>query len=130
MIVVDASAVVLALCIDDEVGGAARARLSGELLSAPELVDIEVVSVLRRGRRARRLDDHRCLQALADLRDLDLHRVPHLKLLDRVWELRDALSAYDAAYVALAEHLAAPLVTADRKLARARGLRCEVELLP
>ena len=60
---------------------------------------------------------------------LPIRRLPHAPLLPRIWALRDNLTAYDAAYVALAEAIGAPLLTADRKLARAPGIDCEVELL-
>lgn len=129
MIVVDASVLAPALADDDADGDRARKRLRGEQLTAPELVDLEVVSTLRRAARAGRLDERRSAQAIADLAALPLRRVPHLPLLPRVWELRDNLTAYDAAYVALAEALDTFLVTADGALEGAVGVRCEVELL-
>lgn len=129
MIVVDASVLAPALADDGTDGDRARERLRGEQLSAPELVDLEVVSAMRRAARAGRLDEKRSAQALGDLAALPLRRVPHLRLLPRVWELRDNLSAYDAAYVALAEALDALLLTADRPLERAAGVRCEIEVL-
>lgn len=129
MIVVDASVLAPALADDEGDGDLVRARLHGEQLAAPELVDLEVVSTLRRATRAGRLDNRRSSQALADLASLPLKRVPHLPLLPRVWELRENLTAYDAAYVALAETLGALLLTADGPLARASGAHCEVELL-
>lgn len=129
MIVVDASVLAPALADDDDDGNRARKRLRGEQLAAPELVDLEVVSTLRRAARSGRLDERRSAQALADLVALPLRRVPHLRLLPRVWELRDNLTAYDAAYVALAEALSALLLTADGPLARATGVRCDVEIL-
>ena len=129
MIVIDASVLAPALADDSMDGDRARARLRSEQLTAPELVDLEVLSTMRRAARAGRLDGRRSVQALADLTALPLRRVPHLPLLPRVWELRDNLSAYDAAYVALAEILNALLLTADGPLARAAGLLCEVEVL-
>ncbi|HEU4736838.1 MAG TPA: type II toxin-antitoxin system VapC family toxin [Solirubrobacterales bacterium] len=129
MIVVDASVLAPALADDDADGDLVRERLRGEQLIAPELIDLEVVSTLRRAARAGRLDDRRSSQALADLVALPLRRVPHLPLLSRVWELRDNLTAYDAAYVALAEALDALFLTADGPLGRASGVRCEVEVL-
>lgn len=129
MIVVDASVLAPALADDGADGDRVRARLRGEQLAAPELIDLEVVSTLRRAARAGRLDDRRSGQALTDLAALPLRRVPHLPLLSRVWELRDNLTAYDAAYVALAEALDALLLTADGPLGRATGVRCEVEVL-
>lgn len=129
MIVVDASILAPALADDEGDGDLARARLQGEQLAAPELIDLEVISTLRRAARAGRLDDRRSSLALTDLAALPLKRVPHLPLLSRIWELRENLTAYDAAYVALAETLGAPLITADRPLARASGIRCKVEVL-
>jgi predicted nucleic acid-binding protein len=129
VIVVDASVLAPALADDDADGDRARERLRGEQLAAPELVDLEVVSTLRRAARTGRLEQGRSTQALADLAALPLRRVPHLPLLPRVWELRDNLTAYDAAYVALAEALDVLLLTADRPLERAAGVRCEVEVL-
>ena len=129
MIVVDASVLAPALADDDADGDRARARLRGERLVAPELVDLEVVSVLRRAARAGRLEERRSAQALADLATLPLRRVAHLPLLPRVWELRDNLTAYDATYVALAEVLGVFLLTADGPLKRAAGIRCEIEVL-
>jgi predicted nucleic acid-binding protein len=129
VIVVDASVLAPALADDGVDGDGVRERLRGEQLTAPALVDLEVVSTLRRAARAGRLDDRRSGQALTDLAALPLRRVPHLPLLSRIWELRDNLTAYDAAYVALAEALDALLLTADGPLGRAPGVRCEVEVL-
>ena len=129
MIVTDASAVVLALGQDGPAGEAARERLSGERLVAPELLDVEVVSAWRRHEAAGRLDPKRAALARADLRALAAERVSHRLLMERCWELRANVTAYDAVYVALAELLDAPLVTADRKLANAPGTRCRVEVL-
>lgn len=129
MIVVDASVLAPALADDGEDGDRARERLRGEELAAPELIDLEVLSTLRRAARAKRLDEDRSLQALTDLAALPLRRVPHLPLLGRVWELRDNLSAYDASYVALAEALDTVLVTADGRIERASGINCEIVIL-
>ncbi|MFL5897359.1 MAG: type II toxin-antitoxin system VapC family toxin [Solirubrobacterales bacterium] len=129
MIVVDASVLAPALADDGDDGDRARERLRGEELAAPELIDLEVLSTLRRAARARRLDENRSLQALTDLAALPLRRVPHLPLLGRVWELRDNLSAYDASYVALAEALDTVLVTADGRIERASGINCEIAVL-
>lgn len=129
MIVVDASVLAPALADDGVDGDRVRERLHGEQLAAPELIDLEVVSTLRRAARAGRLDDRRSGQVLTDLAALPLRRVPHLPLLSRIWELRDNLTAYDAAYVALAEALDALLLTADEPLGRTSGVRCEVEFL-
>lgn len=129
MIVVDASVLAPALADDGADGDRARLRLRGEQLVAPELIDLEVLSTLRRAVRAGRLDERRSGQALDDLAALPLRRVPHLPLLARAWELRDNLTAYDAAYVALAESLRALLLTADGGIEKASGVRCDVEVL-
>lgn len=129
MLVVDASVLVVALADDGADGDAARSRLRGASLAAPELVDLEVASVLRRQHRAGRLDDRRADLALTDLGALPMRRVPHLPLLGRCWELKDNLTAYDAAYVAVAEAFEATLLTGDRRLARAAGPQCRIEVL-
>jgi predicted nucleic acid-binding protein len=129
VIVIDASIVAAALGDDGSDGERARDRLAGEHLAAPELLDLEVASVWRRAARGGRLEEKRARQALRDLADLPLQRAPHRPFLARIWELRENLTAYDAAYVALAEALDACLLTADEHLARAPGPECEVELL-
>lgn len=129
MIVVDASILASALGDDGSDGERARGRLAGEHLFAPELIDLEVASVWRRAARAGRLGGRRAGQALTDLAELPLARAPHQPLMSRIWELHDNLTPYDAAYVALAEALEAPLLTADGRLAQAPELGCEVELL-
>lgn len=127
MIVVDASVLAVALGDDGQDGDNARLRLRGERLAAPELIDLEVASVLRRQLRQGDLDDRRAAQALADLASLPLQRASHRRLLDRCWELRGNLTVYDAAYVALAEALDTTLLTGDAKLARSTGPRCTIE---
>lgn len=129
VLVVDASVVAVTLGDDGADGDAARQRLRGEELIAPELVDLEVLSVLRRCRQRGTLDGRRAELAIVDLQELPLRRVPHSTLLPRCWELRDNLTPYDAAYVALAETIDAPLLTGDRRLSHAPGLRCAVEVL-
>jgi predicted nucleic acid-binding protein len=129
VLVVDASALAPALADDGPDGDAARARLRGEALVAPELIDLETVSVIRSGVQTGRLDARRARLALADLVDLPLRRAPHRPLLSRCWDLRDNLTVYDAAYVTLAELLGVVLLTADARLARAPGPRCKIELV-
>ena len=129
MIVVDAGVLATALGDDGPDGDRARARLRGERLSAPELVDLEVASVLRRQVQGGEVDIRRAALALADLAALPLRRAPHRPLLARCWELRDNLTVYDASYVALAEALDVTLLTGDGRLARAPGPRCRVEIL-
>jgi predicted nucleic acid-binding protein len=129
VIVVDASVVVTALADDGHDGDRVRARLRGEDLVAPHLLDIEVTSAWRRLARAGDLDDRRAALAFDDLRSLRVDRVAHGPLLDRCWELRHGLTVYDAAYVALAEIMNARLLTADTRLANAPGPRCHIEVL-
>ena len=130
MLVVDASVLVAALADDGADGDLARARLRGERLAMPELADLEVASVLRRQMRVGALEGRRAGLALDDLAALPAQRAPHGRLLARCWELRDDLTIYDAAYVALAEAMHATLLTADRRLARATGPQCLIEILP
>lgn len=130
MIVVDASVLANALADDGRDGRAARARLTaGEDLVAPDLVDVETLAVLRKRWVAGDLSKNRFSAAIDDLEDLDLARYPALPLMRRAFELRDNVTAYDAVYVALAERLDCPLVTADRRLAASPGIRCSVEVL-
>lgn len=129
MIVADASVIVPALVDDGSVGALARERLVGSDVHAPELADVEVLSVVRREVLGGRLTGARGAAALEDYAELALERHPHLLLLPRAWELRNSVSAYDAQYVALAELLDVPLVTGDERLSRAPGLRCAVDLL-
>jgi len=129
LIVVDASVLAPALGDDGPAGQRARERLRDEDLAAPELIDLEVVAVLRRAARARHLQPARAAEAMKNLVALPMARVSHRFLIERIWELRENLTSYDASYIALAELLDTPLVTADRGLAQAPGARCEVSLL-
>ena len=129
MVVIDATVLVVALADDGPDGDGVRQRLRGEHLAAPELIDLEVLSVLHRSERAGGLNARRAALAVLDLSDLPPPRVPHLPLVRRCWELRGNVTAYDAAYVAVAETLGVPLLTADRRLAAAPGLSCAVEVL-
>ena len=129
MIVVDASVLVTGLADDGPDGDRVRARLRGERLAAPHLIDVEVLSAWRRLTKTGDLDDRRVALAMEDLRSLRLDRVPHGPLMDRCWQLRENVTIYDAVYVALAEAMEVPLLTADVKLASAPGLRCEVDLV-
>lgn len=129
VIVVDASVLATAL-LDDAAGGdRARDRLRGETLAAPDLIYLEIASVVRRRLSAGAADARRAGLAMEDLDALPLRIAHHRALLSRVWELRENLTPYDAAYVALAERLDAVLLTGDLRLSRAPGLRCEVEVL-
>ena len=129
MIVVDASVLAPALADDGPDGDRARDRLRGEVLTAPEVIDLEMASVLRRAAIGDRLPQRRADLAMDDLIDLPLRRAAHRPLLRRCWELRHTVTSYDAAYVALAEVLGIVLVTADARLSRAPGITCEVEVM-
>lgn len=126
MIVVDASAAVTALLND----GPARQVLRSERLHAPHLIDPEVTNVLRRQVQQNRITAGDGWNAVDVWRRIALTRYPVIGLLDRVWQLRDNLSAYDATYIALAETLDCALVTADARLSNAARLRCSVTVVP
>jgi predicted nucleic acid-binding protein len=130
VIVVDASAA-LEVLLRTPRAGAVEARLfaPGERLNAPHLVDLEIAQVLRRHVAADQMTVARADAALDVWRAFPLDRWPHEGLLGRVWALRETLTAYDAAYVALAEALGAPLVTTDGKLARAAGHGARLEMV-
>lgn len=130
MIVVDASAVI-DLLLQSGKGKKVAARIldPDETLHVPHLIEIEVTQVLRRFMLAGELTEARGRDALSDLTDLPFIRYPHTEFLQRVWDMRSSLSAYDAVYVALAEVLEAPLVTTDGKLSRAHGHDVQIELI-
>jgi len=130
LIVVDASALAAALASDAPVSPMAIQRFALDPdQRAPALIDLEVVSMVRRWRALGRLDESRSDRAVASLAIHPLVRYPHVPLLPRIWELRHNLTPYGAAYVALAEALGAPLVTLDARLANAPGPRCTIDLL-
>ncbi|HEY0948804.1 type II toxin-antitoxin system VapC family toxin [Nocardioides sp.] len=127
---VDASVLTAFYVAEDLRYDAVVARLrAGDALFAPAHVDAEVVSALRGLARGRPAIEAAAPAALRHLAGLPLRRMPLASLLPRVWELRDNLTAYDAAYVALAERLEATLVTADRRLASASGPRCPIDVV-
>jgi predicted nucleic acid-binding protein len=130
VIVVDASALLEAL-LRTPAAKVVEDRLFAphQTLHAPHLLDVEIAQVIRRYAANGEIDGERGRMALADLADLPLRRYPHDFLLPRIWDLRNNLTAYDAAYVALAEALDAPLLTRDRRLAAAAGHRAQIELV-
>ncbi len=129
MIVLDASAAIDWL-LQTSAGQRIEQRIfsQNESLHAPHLLDLEVGQVLRRLVREGAVSTHRAHQAIEDLLDLRMTRYPHFVLLPRIWQLRHNLSAYDAAYVALAENLGARLLTRDARLASVSGLTAPIEL--
>lgn len=129
MIVVDASVLANVVGDDGADGDRAREVVAGQELSVPDLVDVEVVSVLRRRWLANTMTARRFAAAVDDLSVVPADRYPVLPFMPRAYELRANVSAYDAAYVALAEQLDCALVTADRRLAAARGPRCAIAVI-
>ncbi len=130
MIVVDASVAVEVLRAS-AVGRSLLAQLGAraESLHAPELLDVEVLHVMRRDVRVGMTTGRRASEAIADLAAWPLTRHGHGPLLERCWQLRANLSAYDATYVALAEGLGATLLTRDVRLANAPGISAKVEVV-
>jgi predicted nucleic acid-binding protein len=130
VLVVDASVLIGALADRSTTGLAARQRLRGAAdLRAPDLINIETLSGLRSLLRRGHLDVSVYDGAVAGLRAVGIQRMATAPLLDRVSELRDSVTAYDAPYVALSETLGCPLLTADRRLANAPGPRCDFEVI-
>ena len=129
MIVVDASVLANVVGDDGDDGDRAREVIGHQELSVPDLVDVEVVSVLRRRWLAKTMTARRFAAAVDDLGALPADRYPVLPFMPRAYELRANLSAYDASYVALAEQLDCALVTADRRLASAPGPRCLITVI-
>jgi predicted nucleic acid-binding protein len=128
--VIDASLVVAALIDSGRDGAWAEAVIAGEDLVAPHLLPAEVTNILRRLERGRVIGRLEAASAHRDLLRLDVTFVAFDPCAERVWQLRDAVSSYDAWYVAVAEALAIPLATLDRRLSRAAGPRCRFLLPP
>lgn len=130
MIVIDASAA-LEVLLRTPAAAAVEERMfvRGESLHAPHLIDVEIAQVLRRYARAGQASAERCEIALQDWAEFRVIRYAHEPLVERIWALRDNLTAYDASYVALAEGLEAPLLTRDERLARAPGHGVKIVLV-
>ncbi len=130
MIVVDASALV-DLLLRAPAARAIQTKIfaPGQTLHAPHLLDIEVAQVVRRHTANGDISSDRGQAALVDLADLPLQRYPHGLFLQRIWALRNNLTAYDATYVALAESLDALLLTRDKRLASAAGHHARIDLI-
>jgi len=128
MIVIDASATVALLLDQGAQAAAIRARVAAESLHSPHILDLEVASAMRRLVVSRVLEVRRVNAVLEHLMALPVQRYAHTTFLPRIWQLRENVTAYDAAYVALAEALDAPLVTTNGPLARAPGHHATVEV--
>lgn len=130
MIVIDASAEVAALLSAEPEAESVRERVArpDETLHVPHLFEIEVLQALRSLTLRGTVSSERARLALSRLRNTRLVRYSHTPLVERIWDLRENLTAYDAAYIALAEALDAPLVTMDARLAGAPGIRAVVEV--
>jgi predicted nucleic acid-binding protein len=124
MIVLDAS-VVVELLTNGRIAGFLRRDLSSrsDTFIAPHLLDVEVLSALRNLVSGHRIDEHRSRQLVSGLATLPVRRMPHRPLLERIWELRHNFTAYDAAYIALAEGTGSPLYTCDEKLTKGHRAR-------
>lgn len=128
VLIIDASVLAVALGDDSETGDRARHRIAGQQLTVPDLIYLEVASVFRRQVAAGAMDDRRARLGLQDLADLPMDIAPHRLLLPRCWKLRQNITIYDGAYVALAEALNATLLTGDARLAHAPGPECSIEV--
>ena len=130
MIVVDASVLANIVGDDGPAGDAARARLrAARAASVPDLADVETMVVLRRLWLTSELSLNRFREAVDDLIALAVVRYEVSRFMPRAFELRANVTPYDACYIALAESLQCTLVTADARLARAHGIRCDIEVL-
>lgn len=129
MIVVDASCLAEVLLQTADAHRIETRLQEAGTLNAPELLDLEILQVLRRLLAGREISSDRADLALAALDRLALRRWSHRPLRPRIWALRTNLTAYDAAYVALAERLRCPVVTRDRRLARSSGHRTRIEVV-
>jgi predicted nucleic acid-binding protein len=127
---VDASAIVELLIEPGERGEWVAKQVLGKRLFAPELLYYEAANILRREERKETIDETAAAMAYRDLLDMDIRLEPFSVLASRVWELRGSITAYDAAYVAVAEWRSAPLLTADGRLTRSNGARCQFLVPP
>jgi predicted nucleic acid-binding protein len=128
MLVVDTSAVLEALAARDPAPGLIERLAEDGDLHGPHLIDTEMLHALRRMSMSDQISNDRAEDARSDFASLALVRYSHQPLSDRVWELRHNVTAYDATFIALAEALAAPLITCDARLASAPGHSAQIEL--
>jgi predicted nucleic acid-binding protein len=129
MLVVDASCLFEVVADTPRSGKIAERLASDTDHAAPEIIDVEVLGVIRAQYLSGGLDGTAAGQAVTDLRDWPGERFAHRWMLDRVWQLRDSVRGWDAFYVTLAEALNATLITLDERLARAHGPKCRIEVL-
>jgi predicted nucleic acid-binding protein len=130
LIVVDASLVLeLALVTDRARTVRERLRAANDQLVAPHVLDLEVLQALRRLERLRHIGQDRAATAVAFLASFPISRIPHEPYVQRIWALRKNMTAYDAAYLALAESQSAPLWTFDRKYSGTPGHSARIEVL-
>lgn len=129
MLVVDASVLVHAVADAGAIGAAARQAVLEHEAVVPDVADVEVVSILRRWNLSGDLSEDRLLQAAANLRSLEIERLPTRSLVVDIVRLRHDVTAYDGAYLAIAHLFDVPLLTRDAKLSRAPNLPCRVDLL-
>lgn len=129
MLVVDASVIAPAIADDGPDGDTCRAKIQLQTLTAPDLLRIEVISVVRRQLANQTLTAKQAANAIDNLLDLPIVVYPTAPLLRRAWQLRSNVTSYDACYIALAEALGCALLTADKRLAKAPGTRCQVDLI-
>jgi predicted nucleic acid-binding protein len=130
LVVADASTIVAALCATGDDGSWSAMQLRDGDVAAPSLLHFEAANVIRRLAAIQKLEQSEASLAYRDLQDMRVQVWPYEALSTRIWELRGSINCYDAAYVALAEILDAPLLTLDRRLARAPGGRCAVRTPP
>jgi predicted nucleic acid-binding protein len=130
LLVLDASAVLAVLVDQGPAAERVRQKVEGpgESLHVPHVMDLEVLHALRRQTLLGMLSRERSTEAIEDLKNITFVRYPHVTLVGRIWSLKYNLTAYDAAYVALAEALDVPLITMDTRLAQASGIRAAVEV--
>ncbi len=129
-LVLDASVAVELFLRGREPDPALRRRVLTGSAAAPELLDLEVCSVVRKMVIRKQISVAEATEALRDIRDSPVMRVAHRHLVNRVWELRDNITAYDASYVALAEVVDAPLITCDARMSRSSGHTATIEVYP
>ncbi len=130
VLVVDASVLTPDLTDAGDEGARLRDLLRGQTLAGPDLLRVEVTSVLRRLAASGRLELNVAETAFENLLAMPIDIYRTAPMLPRAWELRGNITSYEACYVALAEVLNCPLLTADARLARAPGPRCQIDLAP